>query len=86
MLQILIVAVIVAACFLYAAWTLLPAAARRRIAVSALKWPLPQSAAAFMRKHASAAGGCACDGCDQGAAGTPKAATQPIRFHPRVRR
>jgi hypothetical protein len=85
--QWLVVALLVTGCFVYAAWALLPATARRRIAAFALEWPLPASAAAFMRRHATASAGCACNGCDQGAAANaPKAATQTIRFHPRVRR
>ena len=39
--QAVIVALLVVACSLYAAWTLMPAAARRGIARTLLKLPLP---------------------------------------------
>ena len=86
MAQTLIVALLVAVCSLHAAWILAPAAARRSIAGALLAWPLPAAVAARLRKHAQAAsGGCACDGCDKGAAAAPKAAptVAPITFHRR---
>ena len=63
--QHVVVAFLVVACSAYAAWTLMPATARRGIAVSLLKLPLPAALAARLRKHAVAASGCGCDGCDR---------------------
>ena len=89
--QWVVVAVLVAGCGAYAAWTLMPAAARRRLATAAVErhWPLEQ----FWRRHARAPSGCGCDGCDAAPlAKRPKAAAssgrdpgeaRPITFHPR---
>ena len=89
--QWIVVGVLVAACAVYAAWTLSPAAARRRVATAALAWHWP--AAAFWSRHAQAPAGCGCDGCDAAplAAKAGDAArgdlgaggTKPITFHPR---
>ena len=48
-MQALIVALLVAGCSVYAAWTLMPAAARRAIASMLLKLPLPNAFAQRMR-------------------------------------
>ena len=87
MAQILIVALLVVACSLRAAWILAPASARRTVARALLAWPLPRVLATPLRKHAEAASaGCACDGCD-GASASAKRATAPgvapITFHRR---
>jgi len=90
MAQTLIVALLVAACSLRAAWILAPASARRSIARALLKWPLPRAVAMALHRHASAASdGCACDGCDKGSpAARPKTAPSvaPITFHRRAPR
>ena len=91
MLQTAIVALLVAGCAVYAAWALLPAAARRAVAVALLKRPLPAFAARFLRRHADAASGCGCDGCDRNvasppAAGAPPGEGAPLVFHPRRKR
>jgi len=85
LLQSLIVALLVAACCVYVAWSLLPAAARRAVAVAMLRVPLPAGAARFMRKHAvaSAAGGCACEGCEHAGAAVKAPAEQPVIFQRR---
>ncbi len=86
-LQDLIVALLVAGCAVYAAWTLMPAAARRAVAGALLKLPLPASFALRMRKAATASSGCGCDGCDHAPAKTAKsakaspAAPQVVTFH-----
>jgi len=89
-MQTVVVALIVLACSVYAVWSLLPAAARRGIARNALKLPLPARAASFMQRHASAASGCGCDGCDHApSAGAKRAAAagpRPITFHRPTRR
>jgi len=79
---------LVLGCAVFAAWTLLPAAARRGIAVALLKRPLPGFAARFFQRHAQAASGCGCDGCDRNVAAPPAAARPPAQgaplvFHPR---
>jgi hypothetical protein len=80
--QTLVVAVLVVACSAYAAWTLMPASARRGIALSLLKLALPATIAARLRKHAVEASGCGCDGCDRSTAAKPKPSTvQPLTFH-----
>jgi hypothetical protein len=92
--QWLVVAALVAGCAVYAAWTLLPAAARRRVATVGVDrhWPFEP----FWRRHAQAVSGCGCDGCDaaplsnrakgdatrpSNSSGTTEA--RPITFHPR---
>jgi len=92
MTQSLIVALLVVACSLRAAWILAPGAARRAVARALLTWRLPSAFAAPLRRHAQDAGeGCGCDGCDKGAGpGGPKASkpkpgatVAPITFHRR---
>ena len=89
LLQSLVVAVIVAACAVYAAWTLMPASLRRAIALALLKLPLPGGVATFMRRHSAQASGCGCDGCDKSVlkAAPPagSASTATLTFHPRRR-
>jgi hypothetical protein len=93
-MQDLIVALLVVGCATYAAWKLMPSAARRSLAATLLRVPyLPSGLQETFRRNAAAASGCGCDGCDHAA---PKVAasksagnapaSQPITFHPRVRR
>ena len=93
--QTIVVAVVVVACTTYAVWTLMPASARRVLAVALLKLSLPAPLARVMARHAVESSGCACDGCDKSAvaAGKKTAATgpvpggvAPIVFHPRLRK
>jgi hypothetical protein len=88
MLQILIVAVVVACCFVYAAWALIPAAARKWVASSLLERRLPAFLADALRPYATAASGCGCDGCDRSgkAASAAASGSKPITFHPRRQR
>ncbi len=83
-MQTLIVAMLVAGCSAFAAWTLMPAAARRALAGALLTLPLPGFAIAPMRRAATKTSGCGCDGCDHA---PPKSdappAPQVVRFHPR---
>ena len=77
-LQTIIVAALVLACTAYAAWTLMPAAARRALAARVLKLRLPEPLARpFMRamQPPSACGACGdCGG---------STAAKPIRIHRR---
>jgi hypothetical protein len=80
--QELVVAVLVVACAAFAAWTLLPAALRRGIALSLLKLPLHAALAARLRRHTVDSSGCGCDGCDRLTVAKPAAgAVQPLTFH-----
>ena len=89
MIQTVVVTLLVAGCAVYAAWALLPAAARRGIALALLKRPLPNVAARFLRRHAEAASGCGCDGCDRNVDAAPSPSERPpaegapLVFHPR---
>ena len=86
-MQTFIVALLVPACTLYAAWKLMPAAARRGLATVALRVPhLPARVEARLRRSAQAASGCGCDGCDHAEKKPAATATRPITFHPRARR
>ena len=82
-MQALVVALLVAACSVYAAWVLMPGVARRALATTLLKLPLPSAAAGRLRKAATASSGCGCDGCDAATAPPAKSATQVVTFHPR---
>ena len=85
-MQALIVALLVVACSAYAAWTLMPAGARRALATSLLKLPLPAAVALRVRKAAAVTSGCGCDGCDHAPAKPAKPAAAPaqvVRFHAR---
>jgi hypothetical protein len=80
--QAIVVAVVVAACAVYAAWTLAPRAARRAVASALLKrtWPAPVTR--VLERHARADSGCGCDGCDgpEKRAPEPSDGTRPITF------
>jgi hypothetical protein len=84
-MQVLVVALLVAACSIYAAWVLMPGIARRALATTLLKMPMPSALAGRLRKAATASSGCGCDGCDAAPAPAPavKSATQVVTFHPR---
>lgn len=80
-MQGLLVAAIVIACTVYAAWTLMPSAWRRGLAqrLQNRRWPGPVTR--YLKRTASAPAGCGCDaGCE---AAKPPAAAQPIRIHRR---
>jgi len=84
--QSVIVAVLVLGCAIYATWTLLPASARRSVALALLKQRLPGPVAILLRKHAQASTGCGgCDGCDHSSK-KKVASVQSVNFHPRPRR
>jgi hypothetical protein len=89
-LQSLIVFVVVACCFGYAGWTLLPQVARRAMANSLLRLPLHASLRLRLeRAMASASGACHCSGCEQGSIKREaqlkavQNSAQPLIFHPR---
>ena len=82
-MQTFIVALLVIGCSVYAAWTLMPAAARRVIAAMLLKLPLPIAFAQRMRKAATVSSGCGCDGCDSAPAKAASKAPQVVTFRPR---
>ncbi len=83
--QGIVVAMLVIGCCVYAAWTLMPGAARRTLATALLRLPLPAPLARRFGKAAAASSGCGCDGCDRSELkAAPKAAApQTITFHPR---
>lgn len=91
--QTLIVAALVSACFVYAAWHLMPGAAKRVLARGLLGLPLPLAWRTRLQSTANATGGCGCSGCDRAPLKTPVAAVQavnpglvkaqPLVFHPR---
>ncbi|HEY2190569.1 MAG TPA: DUF6587 family protein [Caldimonas sp.] len=86
-----IVAVVVLASAVYAAWTLMPASLRRVLATAALKLPLPAVLATRIRSQAANASSCGCSGCDRNSLATKRAETatpaaaRPITIHRRVR-
>ena len=93
-LQSMIVFLVVAGCFGYTVWTLLPQAARRALANGLLRLPLPPPLLSIVEKTASATAGCCCSGCDSalpkaGQSGPGAKAISPVAqvlvFHPRKR-
>lgn len=81
-MQDLIVALIVTACTVYAAWVLMPSVLRRTLALRLQRWPWPAFVARRVHRATLAPTGCDCDaGCDAKAAQPAQA--QPIRFHRR---
>ncbi len=94
MLQMSIVGLLVPACAAYAAWKLVPRAARRSLAGMALRWPA-WPGAWRARVEAAArqpAGACGCDGCDRRSDSrfdrpvANSAVAQPIVLHRRMRK
>lgn len=83
--QSVIVALLVAGSFAYAAWTLLPQVVRRALASGLLRLPLPGRWRTHLQTVArAAAGGCGCSGCD--ALPAPAGKPQNVMFHPRSKR
>jgi hypothetical protein len=91
--QNLVVAMLVAGCFVYALWSLAPKAPRGRLATALLQLPLPGRLQKALTAAARQQGGCGCDGCDcsnavkqaattctTGLAGQPE--FQPLTFMP----
>lgn len=74
-LQSVSVFILVAWCFAYALWTLMPQTARRSLASRLLRWPLPRELRTIVQRSAARSGGCHCDGCDRAAPG------QALVFH-----
>jgi hypothetical protein len=79
-----LVALIVAGCCIYAAWTLMPTTLRRSVARRLQKVPLPALLARKVTRAANASTGCGCDGCDRSE--VKPAAAKPITFHRQARR
>ncbi len=91
-MQSLIAFIVVASCFAYAAWSLMPQVARRWLASRLLQLPLPQGLRPALEKAVSASAGCHCSGCDKAqpkvgpVAGGARASVSPAQvlvFHPR---
>ena len=70
--QALVVAPVVAACFVYAAWSLMPGTLRRRLAIALMRMPWVGQIP-FVVRAAQKPLGCGCDGCDRSALRDPKA-------------
>jgi hypothetical protein len=88
-LQSFIVALIVIGCSAYAAWTLMPAVARRGLARQLLRIHWPAAMTARLQRAARASSGCGCDGCDASpSAAAPRggdAGVHKIVLHRRTR-
>lgn len=86
-MQTLIVALLVPACAAYAAWTLMPAAARRGLAVQLLRIRPSGIGTAALQKAALPASSCGCNGCDRAprTSAVAKAGGQTLHFHPRAK-
>ncbi len=90
MVQNLVVAMLVAGCFVYALWTLAPKAPRSRLAAALLKLPLPLLLQRPLTQALRQQGACgACGGCERaankpekpgGLAQAERALCQPVNF------
>jgi len=78
------VAVIVPLCALYAAWLLIGAPARRRVAAWLAAMPLPAAWARRLAGTAAAASACGCDGCDKNEGAAATSAQSIVRVHRRL--
>jgi hypothetical protein len=92
-LQSLIVAVLVALSFAYAAWSLMPQALRAALARGLLRLPLPTLVRQRLLRAALASAGCGCSGCDKAPVAAPgngngmlTGQAQPLVFHRRTKR
>ena len=86
LIQTLVVAVLVLGCAVYASWILMPTGLRRRLAQHLLQVRWPSVVATRLQRHAQAASGCGCDGCDHATKPADPAQAQPIRLHRRIAR
>lgn len=59
----LLVFALVAACFVYAAWQLLPQTIRRTLASALARLPLPARVGRYLIQAAQSVGACNCSGC-----------------------
>ena len=93
-LQFLLMLLLVAGSFAYAAWALLPQLARRGLVQGLLRWRLPLSLASYLQQAARAQAGCNCSGCDRAPANVKQGGrrgptdgllAKPLVFHPRKR-
>jgi hypothetical protein len=87
--NLIVFALLVPGCTGFAAWKLMPMRARRALAASLLQLPhVPGALEARLRRAASSASGCGCDGCDHAEKkpAAQVAASQPITFQPRTLR
>ncbi|RQP26201.1 DUF6587 family protein [Piscinibacter terrae] len=85
MVQQMIVGLVVIGCGVYAAWTLMPAGARRVLATHALKLSLPEFARKPLQRAMKPAGACGgCDSCGDEKK-TTDAGVKPIRIHRMVK-
>jgi hypothetical protein len=91
-MESLLVALLVGASSVSAAWTLMPQIARRTLATGLQRLPLPARVNAFLAQAAQNAGGCNCSGCDRASAKGGQARSSAVQgpqalvFHPRQRR
>lgn len=84
MMQTLLAALLVGGSATYVVWTLLPAAARRRIATALLRLRWPGFVVRHLQAQAKTASGCSCEGCGDRPA-TP-GSPQPVHWAPRRKR
>ena len=83
-MQAWLVWALVGGSFFYATWALMPQIARRMLASSLLRLPLPGIVSAYCNRLTKAADGCHCTGCDHasakcGASRPPRpSAQQPV--------
>lgn len=78
--QILIVSMVVALCFVYSAWSLMPQAGRRAVATGLLLLPLPDALAKRLQANGRKSACGDCDGCDRSTVAS--ASTHLVRFNP----
>jgi hypothetical protein len=83
--QTLVVAALVAGCFVYVVWVLMPQALRRSVAVVLTRQSILARWAPLRRAANQSDTGCSCDGCDKGTKPAGSTNTAVIRVVPRSR-
>lgn len=83
--QTLIMSLLVLLCSVYAAWTLMPSAARRALATWLLGLNLPRQLAEPLAKAAAPGSACGCNGCDRAAPLVVTKTEQPVQIHRRIK-
>lgn len=79
--QTAITGLLVLLCSVYAAWALMPSAARRRLALRLLRLNLPQPLLKPLREAAASGTACGCSGCDRAAPAIDTKTVQPVKIH-----
>jgi len=77
-LQLIVVAIVVPVCVLYALWALMGTPARRRVVALLLRLPMSQFWGRYVQLAANTGNACGCGGCVNSTVRQPSAGESPI--------